>query len=171
MELLPFNRCGSVSEYDMQNALVKVIRNREYWDSNYSQMYHSAFTEVTIPGIGRRSDIIIKMGGSKLINIECKLIHYSSVLEQAVDHLRWCDYSYICLHSTAFVPNYIVHKIIKDGVGLIYWTGEAFIEVLHAYYNSYKKGFKDKEIREKVDRIIQQKSSEQAGNKVKQLEW
>jgi len=157
MIILP-NRHPAETEYDMQEDITQTLSARR-WYNQSQQKYHSGdvFKEVRIPDIGRISDIIVLITDRKIINVECKLLDYTTVLEQAKDHLKWCDYSYICLHADAYIPGYITYKILKAGIGLIVWRkGEKPTEVIQAYWNKNK----DKALRAQVLGILRRKKKE-----------
>ena len=169
MILLPIKNNFDVFEIEMQKQLIEILKNTFEYTIDYDEkIYPSVFKEFSVPEINRRSDIVVALG-NKLINVECKLSNYASVLAQAKDHLSWADYSYVCLHYKAFVPNYIMHDFIKNGIGVIYWTEKEFIEVLCGYSNTYKNGKKVKNIRDSVNKRIQILKSKETGSNEKQL--
>jgi len=157
MNILPV-RHPAESEYDMQDDIAHTLSIRQWYNqSGYEYHNGEVFREVKIPDIGRISDIIVFVTDRKIINVECKLLDYTTVLEQAKDHLKWCDYSYICLHADAYIPGYITYKILKAGIGLIAWRkGEKPTEVIQAYWNKNK----DKELRTQVLAILKKKKKD-----------
>lgn len=116
------------------------------------------FREVTIPGIGRRSDVIVEVTPRKVFNIECKVNDVTGVLKQAKDHLKWADYSYICLHSRTYIPIYQIKDMIDSGIGLLLWEEGALLDVLNATPNTLKNGIKQPALRKKMARILQKRT-------------
>ncbi|WP_272152127.1 hypothetical protein [Tenacibaculum aiptasiae] len=112
------------------------------------------YEQIRINEIGRISDLIVECG-SRLINIEFKLIDYGCVFEQSKDHLKWADYSYVCMPANALrvCPNYFMKGLFELGIGLIAGTPNTFIEVIRARHNTYKN-MKTKEIRNIVNRKV-----------------
>lgn len=138
MNILPINRTGGLPENKMQEQLIKALIIKKYYltAGDWNGINAKIYTEVSIPNIGRRSDVIVLITPSRIVNIECKMDNYIQVLEQAKDYLIWADYSYICIHHSTYVPNYILHSMIKKGIGLIYWiAGEDFVEVIQGMKN------------------------------------
>lgn len=113
------------------------------------------YTEVRVPEINRRSDLIIwcklPSGKDRLINIEFKLTDVDCVVSQATDHKKWADYSYIALplNMAKYTRRYHKDKIVDQGLGLLYGNETLFIQTEKAYFNTYKGG-KDKKIRNNV---------------------
>jgi len=151
MNLLPFlysPQATDDSESDMQRSIALIMEQCEFGGIN-----PSVYREVGIPKINRISDVIVKVTGRQIVNIECKLTDHSSVLAQAKDHLKWADYSYICLHAFAPTPNYFIQKIIDLGIGLLLWAPQLTIEVIPAYHNTIKKG-KDMKLHDRVNKKL-----------------
>lgn len=151
MNILPFlysSQCTDDSESEMQKNIALIMSQQEFGDID-----PKVYREVGIPEIDRISDIIVKINDRRIINIECKLTEHSSVLDQAKDHLKWADYSYICLHAFALTPNYFIQKIIDLGIGLLLWVPQLTVEVLPAYHNTIKKG-KNIELHKKVNKKL-----------------
>ena len=145
MNILPiYQNISSCSEFDMQKSVVEILSKSELWSS--AMIYR----EVSIPNIGRISDIIVKISNRKIVNIECKLTNHQEVFAQAKDHLLWADYSYICLHASALIPAYAIQNMIDSKIGLLLWTPEIIVEVLLAYYNKNKDKFLRKLVVEKL---------------------
>ena len=97
------------------------------------------FEQIRVPEIGRVSDLIIKCG-KRLINVEFKLTDWACVLQQAKDHLKWADYSYVCLPSNQMThfPQSFCLQLIENGIGLIIGDNNTFTEVFRAKHNTYK---------------------------------
>lgn len=167
MNILPIisGQNENISEYEMQDKLIDLLHKKEFnarFENHYIGEKAKIYKEIRIPNIGRISDIILHITDRVIINIECKLSDYTTVLEQAKDHLYWADYSYICLYHSAFIPNYVFHKIIMHGIGLIYWFGnDRFAEVLPAYKNRKY----NKEIRSAILKILNTKQQKITGEK------
>ena len=107
--------------------------------------------QIRIPEIKRISDLIIYCSDRRIINIEFKLQDYKCVMRQATDHLKWADYSLICIPFDCykFLPKTYMDKLRKKGIGLLLGTQHSFIELIRPKHNSYKNG-KKKHIRESV---------------------
>lgn len=136
-------------EDEMQEKVALYFASRKFRSSdayNYYPITPKVYREVKIPQINRISDVIIYLTDRKIINIECKLRDYGLVLNQSKDHLRWADYSYICLPSETYLPASILDEMIGLGIGLLFWHPNYFVEVLQSGYNKNK----DKSIREFV---------------------
>ena len=147
MNILPFSRINDACELDMQNEVESILRDREFrkdWDT----YKHSIYREFHVSEIGRISDIVVYLYEKKIINIECKLENYTEVLKQANDHLLWADYSCICLHASAYLPNYIIQEMINNGIGLLLWKPGILFEILL----SYKSKKIDKNYRESINK-------------------
>ena len=160
------NNGGPESELEMQDAVEKMMVEKLFCvkESEYEQLREFAnakvYREVRIPEVSRISDLIVQITPRKIVNIECKLFQYTEVMGQAKDHLRWADYSYICLHSNSMLPPYIMRNMIDAGLGLMFWSRETgLIDVVGAEHNTYKAGKKDRKIRESVMRTLQQMDS------------
>lgn len=148
MRLMP-NRDPEYSEDEMQEKVAMYFADRKFRSSdpyNWDHIIPKVYREVRIPKIGRISDVIVYLTDRKIINIECKLSDYGFVLNQAKDHLKWADYSYICMASETYLPAYILDEMIGHGIGLLFWHPDYFVEVLQSGYNKKK----DKSIRESV---------------------
>lgn len=105
--------------------------------------------QISIPSIRRTSDLIIyTKTNDRLINIEFKLKDHKCLMKQATDHLKWCDYSYVCVPASLYInyPKNYSQRLRDKGIGLILGNAETFMEIFRAKYNSYKGG-KNKEIR------------------------
>jgi len=164
MNILPvYSGQNGGSEYEMQDQLMDLLHKKSFHmtpENHYIGKKAKIYKEVRIPNIGRISDIIVHVTDRVIINIECKLVDYTVVFEQAKDHLYWADYSYICICPSACLPNYVFHKIIMQGIGLIYWFGNnQFVEVLQAYKNKKYS----KEMRPVMLKILKSKQQKLTG--------
>jgi hypothetical protein len=99
----------STSEDQMQKAVADYFSNYEFdrltgyeWKAIKGKVYR----EVTIPTIGRRSDVIIKITDFKIFNIECKTNDLAGVIEQAKDHLFWPT-----ILTFVFMPKHTLPRI------------------------------------------------------------
>jgi len=151
----------STSEDQMQKAVADFFADYEYdrlTGYEWQNIKGTVYREVTIPNIGRRSDIIVKINDRKIFNIECKTNDITGVIQQAINHLYWADYSYICVHAKTYIAPYHVANMIKHGLGLMLWQNEnqgdkrpeALVDVFGAELNTYKAGKKQKPLREMV---------------------
>lgn len=109
------------------------------------------YTEVRVPEVRRRSDIVIYTAHKKLVNIEFKLHDLDEVLKQAIDHTKWADYSVVCMPANAFHNANMIwmQKFTKHGIGILLYCSGTFVEILKPYYRTYKDG-KDRKIRTNV---------------------
>ena len=161
MNLLPKHMGHSASEYDMQDEVAELMfklsfsitRSERPW---FIDIHPKVYREVTISEIGRRSDIIVQVTPRKIFNIECKISDCRGVLKQAIDHLKWADYSYICIHDKAYIPDDVIREMLDKGIGLLMWEKGMLMESFGSRHN---KG-KDKLIRESVMRTLKKKDSE-----------
>ena len=140
------------SEDELVKSFIKTFTNQPLiFGENYIEP--DFYEQIRVPEIGRVSDLIVHCGDSRLINIEFKLTHYTHVLQQAKDHLKWADYSYICMPFAPFMPPYFFKDLIDSGIGFIIADSSTFIQVFKARHNTYKNG-KMKQFRTNVlDRI------------------
>lgn len=156
----------NLSEFDMQDDLEKYISEFRFRRqvSEYGISFNEdnpdvrVFREVHIPEVKRRSDFVVSLGPRKVVNIECKLIYSQELVNQAMDHLKWAPYSYICIPVWEYVPSFRIREVANSQLGLIYWTPERkFIEAIPADYNKEY----DKVLRKTViDRINKRISTE-----------
>ena len=154
MNIIPVGAIGSMPERTMQDQLIKILSERTHYRGFDEQFPYCVFEEVHIPEIGRRSDIVIYITDRIIINIECKLDNYTEVLSQAKDHATWADYSYICIHHSAFIPTSVIREMIENRIGLIYWVSDnQFIEVI----NGMKIKNDNKNARSSVLRTLKKK--------------
>lgn len=148
MRLMP-DKSSPVSEYEMQSSVADYFGKRIFRSTD---SFHKIavtpkiYREVRIPTIGRISDVIIRITDRRIINIECKLHDYGMVIRQATDHLKWADYSYVCLFSETYLPAYELDGMITNGIGLLLWHPNYMVEVLQSGFNKNK----DKQLRETV---------------------
>ena len=135
------------SEDDLVKSFIKKCKDETLIFGN-NRIKGEYYEQIRVPEIGRVSDLIIKCGDRRLINIEFKLSDHNYVLKQAKDHLYWADYSYICMpiDHLAYLPQGYFLELIKKGIGFIAGNDDTFIQVLRARHNTYKKG-KDKQFR------------------------
>lgn len=149
------------SEDDLVKFFIKEFKNEILIFGNYYG-HGNYYEQVRIPQIRRISDLVIEFEG-RLINVEFKLMDHKCLKSQAIDHLKWCDYSYVCIPAScyAFYPKTFYEDMKNKGIGIIIGTGLNFIEILRAYKNTYKNG-KDRDIRDFVNNKI--KSEPTGGN-------
>ena len=172
-------------EYDMQKAVAKYFTEHPFMhQSGYvmDEVDCKVYREVSIPSIRRISDVIVQVTPRKIFNIECKNNDVAGVIKQAVDHLRWVDYSYICLHARTYLPNYEIRNMLKHGIGLLLWQGEnkhwedpsldrpeALVDVIGAQHNTKKAGHLDPDLRSKVMKKLKKLDSKKTAETHKQL--
>lgn len=152
------NKSAPCSEDEMQQNIAEYFSKRRFVPTNWDGWYESMiipkiYREVNISQISRISDVIVYITDRKIVNIECKMTDYDGVIRQAKDHLKWADYSYVCLFADTYLPSYGISNLIKSGIGLLLWQPEMFVEVIQAGYNKNK----DKNIRLKVMDILKNK--------------
>jgi len=159
------NTNGPCLEDEMQKQVADYFSLRKFESSNPKDRYYGnriilkVYREVGITQIGRISDIIIYITDRKIVNIECKMIGYEEVLRQAKDHLKWADYSYVCFFADTYLPAYIIDEMITNGIGLLLWKPEIFVEVIQSGYNK----FKDKIIHDSVIKLLKKRESIKTG--------
>ena len=75
------------------------------------------YEQVRVPEIGRISDLGI-MCQHRVVNIEFKLGDWKCLLSQSIDHLKWCDYSYVCvpINWLRMYPQVFYEEILKNGI-------------------------------------------------------
>ena len=155
------NSSAADSEYDMQDAVSQIMATITFQGQTPTggDTWNPAlnvYREVSIRRIGRISDIIVEITPRKIVNIECKLFDYTGVINQALDHKRWADYSYICMHAQTLLPAYAIKKMIDNDLGLMLWSKErGLLDVIGAGHNTYKSGDKDRATRKIVTNILQ----------------
>lgn len=157
MRLMPA-RTPKYSEDEMQKGVFDYFTARKFRPSdhaNWNLITPKVYREIRIPQIGRISDVIVYITDRKIVNIECKLVDYGIVLQQAKDHLKWADYSYVCLPAEIYLPAYILDAMINYGIGLLFWHQTYFVEVLQSGYNKQK----DKELRKQVMSELKKRDS------------
>jgi len=148
MFLLPENR-WIYSEADLVKEFIEKYANRRLAFNDWQRF--KTYTEVHVPEIRRRSDVILHTQHKKLVNIEFKLDDLDSVLKQSIDHLKWADYSVVCMPASAFHNAQMrwMTKFAEKGIGILLHVNGTFIEILKAYHNTYSEG-KSKVIRTNV---------------------
>ena len=134
---------GYYTEDEMQEEVEGYLKAIEFYRYDNKYPYkHSVkvkfFREVTTPGFRQRSDHIIYFSDRKIINIECKKEGYGKVIEQAKKHLRWADYSLICM-PMIYIPNSYKIDMMKMGIGMIlYMKGVGIYQVINPRFNKNK---------------------------------
>ena len=158
------NKSAPCHEDKMQRQVADYFSQRRFAPSNWNGFHDSMiipkiYREVSISRIGRISDIIIYITNKKIINIECKMEGYEMVIMQAIDHLKWADYSYVCLFADTYLPAYAIDKMVANGIGLLLWKPEIFVEVIQSGYNKNK----EKTIHDSVVKLLKKKESIKTG--------
>ncbi len=153
------------SEFEMQKQVDEFLREQKFykWDMNggkygvggYTELKKILLREVRVPEVSRISDHVLLLGEKRIINLECKLANIGSVISQARDHLRWCDYSIIVIPpDSAYISNDDKIRIIKEGIGLWYWFNNIGIfEFILPKYNKNKDKVLHKTMIERVKKI------------------
>lgn len=138
------------SEDTLVKSFIEKYKDQEL-DFGNTWVKGKYYEQVRIREINRISDLIVRCGDSRLINIEFKLGDWHCVLQQAIDHLKWCDYSYVCVpvNYLRVFPQRFCNELLDKRIGLIVGTSQTFFEVFRAKHNTYKAG-KSKELRLKV---------------------
>ncbi len=153
MKLLSAEIKRETSEYQMQDEVEQKLLKQSYLVGTYpldKYVKPKVFREVRVSEISRISDIVLMVNERKIVNIECKLTDLEGVLSQAKDHLKWADYSVICMHKNCFIGKRDLQKVINEGIGLMLWEPGNLFEMLVSVHNPYNKGIKDKGIRNSV---------------------
>lgn len=128
-----------VSEFDLETQIIHAIERQDLWEFHLEGK-RKIYRQIHLPYVSRRSDIVVYWRG-KYYNVEVKLTAVASVLAQALDHQRWCDYSYICMPADVYMPPGHQKIMISKGVGLLLFETEhqVLIEAIQAKYNSRSK--------------------------------
>lgn len=134
-----FNRylsCKHSEDY-MQAEVCDMIKDSELI-SDLSQEFYTkpdiqVVREFRVPECGRISDIVLHFSKRKIFNIECKLDAIELLIQQARDHRRWVNYSYVCIPYTSYIPKHFHKSLVDYGLGLLIWVpGKIVIEARHA---------------------------------------
>lgn len=150
-----FNYRCPETEWQMQEKVVRFLQNQKYYNSYLEEITPTIFTEVHIPEVHRRSDIVVYLSPKRIYNIELKLNDIKGVVKQAIDHLKWADYSYVCLPHNAWISHPEFKTMLDNNIGLItYLNPFEMVEVMFARHNTYKGG-KDREIRAAVNKRLE----------------
>lgn len=162
MRILNNNISDGASEALMQEQVDKFLQDQNYyvWNSlggsgfgEHKKLPKIVLREVRIPVVGRISDHVLLINKRKAVNIECKLGDYNGVIRQAEDHLRWCDYSIICVPADhQYMANHYKTELMNKGIGLWFWFRDyGIFEFIYPKFNIKK----DKDLRKKaINRII-----------------
>lgn len=114
------------------------------------------FIEISIEQIKRRSDMVLYYSDRKIVNVEFKLKDVDAVIQQAIDHSSWADYSVICIPKGAYISNFNIQTMIKHKLGLIIATENDFVEVIYPGKIKRDKWFKPS--RDKIISLAKNKS-------------
>jgi len=126
------NSYESVSEREMQDDVVDILDKMD--------LGCKILQEIHISAVGRISDIILYFGDRRIFNIELKLNNVQGVLNQALDHKEWANYSIVCMPSNTYIASRYVRKMVDEGIGLLIWQPGILIEpVLAKYFTHGKK--------------------------------
>jgi hypothetical protein len=122
-------------ESEMQEDVARLILEDRLWDGENTR---KLYMEVPCPQVGRRSDIVLSAGKrTKYYNVECKIVDVKKVIEQAKDHLRWADYSYICLKANTYIPQYRIKDMLEFNIGLLLWNPGVIMECVPSGKSEY----------------------------------
>ena len=118
-------------------------------DGNKNKRPVIILREIHNPDVSRISDHVMLINNRTTINIECKLDDIGGVIKQAKSHLKWCDYSIICMPpDRTYIPSYYFANIIELGIGFWWWFNEAGLyEMIKPKFNRKKiKIFRERAI-------------------------
>ena len=137
------------SEDDLVQLFIEKYSQKHLMFTDW-QMF-TMYTEVRIPEIGRRSDVVLYTDHKKVINIEFKLTDSAGVFKQAKDHKKWADYSVVCMPANVFSyqTSHWLTQFMKEGIGILLYANGTFIEIMKPYHSTHTGG-KDKRIRTNV---------------------
>lgn len=122
-------------ESEMQDDVARLILEDKLWDGEKTR---KLYMEVPVPQVGRRSDIVLSAEKrTKYYNIECKIVDVKKVIEQAKDHLRWANYSYICLKENTYIPQYRIQELLEFNIGLLLWEPGVIMECVPSGESKY----------------------------------
>ena len=77
-----------------------------------------------------------------------------TLLDQARDHSRYADYTYLLLPATNYAPKWFKNSLASEGFGLmVYSRTTGLVEPLEAHYNKPK----DKALRKRVYAEVMEK--------------
>lgn len=142
MKLLNVNTriTKAATEYEMQEQVDLFLKSHKFnkFDGyRYTELPKIVLREFRVPEVGRISDHVLLLDNKRVINVECKKEAIDCVIHQAVDHLRWCDYSIIVVPpDLPYITKQHLKKIMDNGIGLFYWfNGIGLFEFILPDYN------------------------------------
>ncbi len=141
------------SECEMQEQIDTFLREQSFKKMDqitgrFFEVPKITIREFRVPEVGRISDHVLLIDGKRAVNIECKLDDVEKVIQQAEDHLLWCDYSIICMPPDGkYIPTKYIAEIIQKGIGLWYWFRDIGV---HEFINPRFNRKKDKDLRLKI---------------------
>ena len=116
---------NNASEYEMQEQIDKFLKEQKFrkWNGwQYEELPKVVIREFRVPEVGRISDHVLLINNRRVVNFECKLDDVGTVIRQAKDHLKWCDYSVIIMPpDSRYIANNYKAECIREGIGLYYW--------------------------------------------------
>lgn len=138
---------GYFTEDEMQKEVDLYLKEIKFYRQGIrshrwyrEELHPHFFREVRVPEVGRISDHIIFFSKRKIVNVECKKENYIEVVQQAKDHLRWADYSMVCLPVGLYMPNYIKNDMITAGIGLLhYFPHQGIYQTINPKHNRNKE--------------------------------
>jgi len=140
------------TEKKMQDLFVEFLKNQKYYRHKEYETEEvrpmKILTEYHIPEIKRRSDVVMVMTKRKIVNFELKLTDIKGVFDQALDHKRWADYSYIVMPAGVHLVRHELANIASAGIGMMLYHKGDFIEIIPP---AWLRGGTDKAIRFKVN--------------------
>lgn len=149
------------SEDELVKLFMEKYRNKVFWfgHNHYSPEYHE---QIRIKEVSRISDLVIKFGDKRLVNIEFKLNAHGGVYGQAKDHAKWADYSYICIpvNTIQHADRSFLSNLHRERIGLVLGTKDSFFDMIPAGYKTDKEG-KDRKIRQNVLNTIALRNQKQ----------
>lgn len=123
------------SEKEMQDDVCEILKQElDITDDR------RILTEIHNPDVRRISDIIIYYSKRKIFNIELKLDNVKAVMNQAIDHRKWANYSLICMPHHTYITRRDISKIVDEGLGLLLWQPSILFEVIFPKHVRHKSG-------------------------------
>lgn len=159
------------SEADMEKNVVMLLKAMKYRNLDFEQIEHQVVTQVKIRSLRVIPDIII-VHEKKLIAVECKLTQWDSVINQAIVHKSWADYSYVCMPHGSYMPISSAKHMTDNGIGFIRWVHEwGLVEGIPAAYNpGRKKSLRDEARQAVMDKIKRTHIQVKEDNQIK-FKW
>lgn len=138
------------SESDLVEEFINFVKNPTSGPKFDREIEPEIYREVSIPKIRRRSDVVLKFTDQIIYNLEFKLEQGGKVVEQAIDHLKWADYSYIVIPINTYLWESELKKIVRHKIGVIYYINGEFIELIKGYKSKAKVASIRQVVKEKL---------------------